>query len=126
MAPKKKLPVKEEPLFVGVENPTNVRRSVLESAKEVVSMLRRMEELKKIRLQKIELMEHMNTDLRSIKILVGKLKRKLPTQVARDHTHVPAKTEKSVASKEPIRKSRTELEMLEDEIAAIEGKLKGV
>jgi hypothetical protein len=43
----KKKTIKEEPLFVGVENPTNVRRSVLESAKEVVSMLRRMEELKK-------------------------------------------------------------------------------
>jgi hypothetical protein len=126
MAHKKKPVIKEEPLFVGVENPANIRRSVLESAKELVSMLRRMEELKKIRLQKIELMEHINIDLRSIKTLVIKLKRKLPTQVARDHTPKPVPNVRAVASNNPITKARTELQILEDEIAAIESKLKGV
>jgi hypothetical protein len=68
----------------------------------------------------------MNANLRSIKTLVIKLKRTLPTQIARDHVPKQVKTDKPIASKAPITKARTELEMLEDEIAAIEGKLKGV
>ncbi len=124
----KKVEAKDGPLFVGISSPENVRASLLESSKDLLVILKQIEEIKVIRDKKKLKIEEMTSKLRSISASLNRLKRTVPSIVAVDKKIVPVKEEvsKIVVKKkvEPVlEKSKTELERLEDEISLIESKL---
>ena len=81
VAKKKKLGVQkkeEEAYYVGISSPNELRRSLLESSKVVIQLLKANEILKQTRKQKAELSEKLKDDVRVINKLITKLKSELP------------------------------------------------
>jgi len=113
-------------LFVKLENPSNLRRKLLESSKEVIESLRKYESLKSIRDEKAESVSRLRTDIGGIISLMAKLKRSLPkvdVKIEKDEEFAPKK-EEIIPKFKP--KERTELEKLESELQDIEGKLNSI
>ena len=117
--------------FVGLEKPNELRRTLLESTRDVVDVMKRFERFKSVREQKIKEIERLKSDIREISKLISKLRAELPKTKLRvklpKREEVPEK--KKVVKKEvkkPKKKEMTELDKLESELSAIEGKLKGL
>jgi len=131
---KKRFKVAEEKgdvYFVGLEKPNELRRTLLESTRDVVDVMKRFERFKSVREQKIKEIERLKSDIREISKLISKLRAELPKTKLRvklpKREEVPEK--KKVVKKEvkkPKKKEMTELDKLESELSAIEGKLKGL
>ena len=128
---------KEELFFIGLKDPVELRRTLLESAKDVIEGLQRYEKFKSIRKEKIRQVENLRSTVREINKLVAKLKSELPqTSLKPEELKEKPKEEKKAKKakkeakeapkkepkKEP-RKELTELEKLESELDAIESKL---
>ncbi len=136
---------KEEVFFVGVQDPIEIRRTLLESSKEMLQILQRYEKFKEVRKEKHAAIAHLKEDLKNIQALFARFKKRLPTthlrlllQKEQAKVEKPAKVKKGVkkGSKEKvlktqkekakvklIKKEMSDLEKLESELAAIEGKL---
>lgn len=123
---------KEEPFYVGVRDTDEVRRTLLESTRDVVQHLQRAEKFKAVRKEKLEEIEKLKKLIKEIAKDVNKLKIVLPkTKLRATHkkVHVPKKPTFEEVKKEvkpqPEKKQRpaTELEKLEAELSEIEGRL---
>lgn len=117
-----------EPLFIGVPDPVNLRKGLLETSKVHLTILKKIEEIKLIRSQKDEAMNAVNLLLKEIKTLMIKLKKSLPSsnvlKSAVIKKNSPAKETAETAKEVKIKiEARSELEQLESEIAQIESKL---
>lgn len=137
---KKQVVKKEEPLFVGLSESDNIQRHVLQCSKESLLVLKKLEEIKKLRKQKMESITVLASLMNEIKSLNLKLKKKIPAKVARQvlatqKEDLEAKEQAMVKPKKPepkskkvtkLRKEMTELEKLEAELAAIENRLQKV
>lgn len=130
----------EELLFVGISDPIELRRSVLESSKDLLHYLSRYEKFKKVRNEKAAYVAQLNDVTAEIKKLVNKLRTALPRTKLRVQLHkreekmAKADAEKVKARKKvekqatlaPMPKKKgpmTDLEKLEAELSAIEGRL---
>ena len=127
----------EEPLFVGVNNPLEIRRNLLEASKGVVESLKRYETLKATRERKLIAVNTLKKDLKETSKLIFRLRASLPNVAIKSP---PIKKEKAIAviKKEPVvkkvskraspvpKKPKTELDKLEDELSEIEGKLNSI
>ncbi|MBI4440831.1 hypothetical protein HY639_01565 [Candidatus Woesearchaeota archaeon] len=136
MAGKKKETKKEKEIFfVGVKEPLEIRRNILEASREMVLLLQMYEKFKTVREEKRRAMESLRQQVRDIAVMVSRLKRHLPKTNLRA---VPLEEiEKPVHKKEPVlekvveikREEKalahelTEIEKLEAELASIEQKL---
>lgn len=131
----KKQEEKEEVFYVGVKDPIEIRRSLLESSKEIVQYLQRAERFKATRTEKAEQIAKLKQTMREITSLTRKLKTALPkTQIrARLHKHEEKilkeevkEVEKEAVEKEEVKEKpaeMTELEKLESELGEIESRL---
>ena len=137
----KKQEEKEEVFYVGVKDPIEIRRSLLESSKEIVQYLQRAERFKATRTEKAEQIAKLKQTMREITSLTRKLKTALPkTQIrARLHKHeeevlkeelieknIEAAKEKDKVEEEEIKEKpagMSELEKLETELGEIESRL---
>lgn len=117
--------MKEEGFYVGIEDPVEVRRNLLESSKEIIHDLQRYEKLKMIKGQKKEAMDKLKKKIAEINVLIAKLKSIVPEskieKIAPLQERVP-QTTKKVTKEQPRRK--TEIEKLNDELRRVEEKLK--
>ena len=95
----------EKDFFVGIHEPSDIRRNVLESSKDVVNSMQTNEILKQIRKEKLLLFEKMRSVMNDLDLLVSKLNKKLPK------THL----RKNVVIKTPA-----EIKELENRIRKIE------
>ncbi|MFC1801094.1 hypothetical protein ACFLZB_01410 [Nanoarchaeota archaeon] len=136
---------KEDVFYVGVRDPVEIRRNVLECSKEMVQFLQRYESLKAARDEKTQSIHRLREDVKEIKSLMSKLKKALPKTKLRIKLH---EEPKPVSKKQKTKKKRqakkreahkeiqkeliktvappktmTEIEKLESELADIEGKL---
>lgn len=116
----------ESPLFVGVMNGGELRRSMLECSKDILESLKEHEKFKNIKGEKVKLISQLKNDVKGIAKLINSLKNSLPN--VRDAGIKRPETKKATAEKlkkESIEKPRekTELEKLEDELRDIENKL---
>ena len=68
----------EKDFFVGIYNPKDVKRNVLESSRQVLDSLQSNAKLKKIRYEKIKYYEQMNKVMNEIDLLISRLQKKLP------------------------------------------------
>ena len=116
--------------FVGLEEPDELRRYLLESARDAVDILKKFERFKSVRSEKIREIEKLKSDMREISKLVAKLRSELPKTKLRVklRAHEKVVEKKTVKKEEKITKKKemTELDKLESELSAIEGKLKSL
>ncbi len=134
----------EEVFYVGVQDPTEVRRNVLESYRDAVHFLQQHGKLKALRAQKAQALEELRADVRELKKLVLKMKRVMPKTKLRvklneEHQEAKAPAEKK-AEEKPKKKEKkkrhekqprpakdgSELEQLESELSEIEHKLEKI
>lgn len=83
----KKKKEKKEVFYVGVQDPVEVRRTVLETSKDMVEFLQKHEKLKAVRDEKTEAIRHLREDVRQLKTLINKLRRALPKTKLRVQIH---------------------------------------
>ena len=131
--------------YVGINDPIEIRRSLLESSKEMLQLLKRNEKFKEVRKEKKENISRLKDDMKEIKKLFAKLKSLLPVH----HLRIILKAEKdklikqkvsTVKKKKTVAKKKvaavtkqkvnkedlSELKKLEQELANIENKLGGL
>ncbi len=101
----------KDDFFVGIYEPLDVRRNLLESSKDVVKSLQAYDKLTEIRKSKLRYYEQMRGIMDELNFLVSKLKTKLP------ESHLRKKDERIVVNKEI---PTEEMRKLEDEFRKIE------
>ena len=120
-----------ELFFVEIKQPDSVRKDILESLKEIIELLRRFENFKEVRHEKMQKMQKLKALMREANKLMGVLKIKLPQTSLRGM--VPQQRElskpKQVQEKKKTevkehKKEKTHLDKLQEELNAIESKLK--
>ncbi len=77
-ASKQKRHETEEVFYVGVREPSEVRRSLLEASRETVQFLQRYEKIREIRAQKHQAVQQLRIELRQLRTLLNTTKRVLP------------------------------------------------
>lgn len=122
----KKTPKAKDVVFVGVNNPNEVRLRILESAKDTFEAMKLFQEIKQIRKQKTELKNQLRKQLRTMSIAYSKIMSALPkVQV---HMEQIEKSEKIISEKQTPKlttppSQRTELEKIATGLREIEEKL---
>ena len=122
----------EDPVYIGIENPSEIRRSLLESSKLLIHILQANERQKERRMRKQELSKeligkmneatHLVAQLKSLlpKVKVSSLPKKVKPRPAVNHVeskHAP------IAMPKPKPVHLTEAQKLEQELKDIEDKL---
>ena len=122
----------ESVFFVSVKEPDDVKRNLLESLKDIIENLHSFERFKSVRSEKLKTIAKLRDDVRDLVKLNSRLKSALPETKLRiiekakkeKKTH---KGKKKPSAKKEIKieraKPMTELERLESELSAIEGRL---
>ena len=127
----------EDLFFVQVKEPSEIRRNILETLRDIVGILQKFEKFKYIRHQKLEKINHLRVQLNHANKMMGNLRLKLPqtnlkAAIVRETSKMPKKPvykkskEKSEEKEKLQKKVPTELERLESELNAIESKLKSL
>lgn len=111
-----------EKLFVGIYEPIDVRRNLLEASREVVSSLQSYEKLERIRSNKLRNFEDMKRIMQELDLLVTKLKTKLPKSRLRKalgevKTQTPRK--RIVPKNADMQKLESEIRNIEREFSKI-------
>ncbi|MCB9358402.1 hypothetical protein H6503_00570 [Candidatus Woesearchaeota archaeon] len=104
----------ESTFYMAIEDPRDFRRELLGSGKQVIQLLQRYENIKKIREQKIKLIYDYNQINKEINGLIFRLKKYVPQTNLRNK--VEPKSEKK-------RSDTSDLKKLHQELAEIEAKL---
>ena len=84
---KKVKPEKKEIFYVGVQDPVEVRRNVLEVSRDMVQFLQQHQKLTSVRNEKTEAIKHLRQDVSELKTLINKLRRALPKTKLRIKLH---------------------------------------
>ncbi|MBD3203322.1 hypothetical protein GF327_03450 [Candidatus Woesearchaeota archaeon] len=100
--------------FVGVDNPMDIRRNLLESSRELIQTLQSYEKIKKIRELKIKRIKQLRTVGKELDMLFSKLKDTLPK------THLRAKVVEPAKTKIKKKKGINTLDNLEVQLKDIE------
>ena len=136
----KEIKEQEEVFFARVKEPSEIKRSLLESLKDIVENLHRFEKFKSVRHEKLRNIEKLRADVKELIKLSSSLKMAFPEtklRVALEEKRVKEKkrqhkSKKKIAkrsvkkgSKEKTERPKpvSELEKLESELNAIESRL---
>ena len=122
---------KQEPFYVGIKDPAEIRRTVLEITRDVVQHLQRAERFKAVRKEKLEQINKLKGLIKDIAKQVTQLKTILPKTKLRAGSgkkpqikpvfRIPEVEEAPVKVEKP--RPSTELEKLEAELGEIESRL---
>jgi hypothetical protein len=136
----------EEAFYVGIKDPIEIRRSILESSKDIVQFLQRAERFKAVRAEKAEQFAKLKEISKEIQGMIRKLRTALPKTKIRislyerkekikeeaekkkkgkikEEKAAPAKVKKKEAPPEEKKEEASELEKLESELGEIESRL---
>jgi len=109
----------QEEFYVGIENPDDIRRQILETSRDVVVSLQRFEKFKITMLKRLDYIEKVKSNVKEINDLILRLKKVLPASRIRI---------KPIVEKEVIKKASgskgDDLERLEKELSEIESRLR--
>jgi len=110
-----------ENYFVGIYDPVDVRRNLLESSKEAVESLQSFTKLEDIRKKKIRHVREMKIIMEELDLLVGKLREKLPKSHLRNTLDISDKPKQgAVKFTSELERLESQLNELESELSAIE------
>ncbi len=131
---------KDEPVYVGIEHPAEVRRALLESSKSLIKILQKSERLRENKRQKQQLIMQLKETMREITQLVSQLKSQMPkvriSSLPKRRAAKPVTHEREENQPEKQKETRTtslpkpkpvhftESQKLEKELQDIEEKLK--
>ncbi|RLE44291.1 hypothetical protein DRJ19_00700 [Candidatus Woesearchaeota archaeon] len=121
----------ESPLYVGIEDPIALRRQLLEATRDILQYLKRYEEFKRVREEKLELISRIRDLSDEIGKLIWKIKKLLPkTGVRLPKKKIELEEARLLEETKPrIRKTKipkpelSMMEKIEKELSAIEEKL---
>ncbi len=123
-------PIKPEVLYMGISNPVDVRRSILECARDMVHFLQMFEKFRVIREEKKEAAAILKKQIKELNTLVNKFKAALPktnirTGIKKPKTEFEAPIEKhEEKAAEKAQESNSEIpEINMDDIEALEAEL---
>jgi hypothetical protein len=127
---KKQAKKAEEPLYIGVASPDNLRRNVLESSKDIISVLKQYQRILQVREEKKQATTNLNDVIVEIKNKLVQLKKALPSVPLRDRVEAP-KPQEEAAQNDPVieptpaptKRAVSELDKLEKELQQVEKKL---
>ena len=123
MPAKSKATEEEKAFYIGVKNPENLRRNILESSRDIIGILKQHHKLKQLRDQKKDAAEKLNAEIKEIKSGLAKLKKAFPAVPVRDKP-VDVSLESKAAPSEPMtKKVMSEVDKLEAELQQVESKL---
>lgn len=114
---------KKDPVYIGIDNPLALRKDILTCSRDIIHSLRKYEDIKELRVAKIEYLYQFKKVMEELVILNSKLKKVLPSAPKRKKP----KIEQIVQGKKKnhiVKKERSKLNVLEDELGKIEDKLK--
>ncbi len=111
----------EESMYVGLIDPVDLRKDLLNSSKIIISSLRKYEAFQQLRAEKETRVSELRKSVREINILIKRLKQMLPETAAG-----PADISVPEMRSEAIIGEKTKLADLEDELAKVEEKLMGM
>lgn len=112
-------------LYVGISDPKEIRRYVLESSKSMLSVLKGYEEIKSIREEKLAVQGEYDQTMKQIMLLCNRLKKEFPEMAARVPSEAMiAPAPRHVHKKTQRRIGLNGIDKLEDEMKAIEEKLR--
>jgi len=121
-----KAKIEDDIFYIHINEPVEIRRTILENSRQVVQLLQRYETLRQLRVQKSETTSNLKKNFKELVVLVNKLKQEMPKVGAR----VKLKQEKGNSAKKGVAVKRTvsggEINKLEDELRMIESKLNGL
>jgi uncharacterized protein YfkK (UPF0435 family) len=118
-------PEKKEIFYVGLKDPTEVRRNLLEASRDIVVFLKTYENFKRVRVQKIQEIEKLKLSIQEVTRILNKLRRELPkTRLREKPEEVIKKGGKRKIMVPRKATAENEIERLESELSAIESKLK--
>ncbi|MFH2019835.1 MAG: hypothetical protein ABIJ34_00320 [archaeon] len=111
----------DKTLFVGVYEPVDVRRNILEASKEIVGTLQTHEKLENLRKQKLVAYQQMKDLVSELDLLVGRLKKALPRSDMRKAIEKPQAAPVSTDRNSPaeMRKLEEQLKKIEKEFSQI-------
>lgn len=116
--------------YVGVENPRESRKALLETLKSIIQMLKGYESLRSVRVEKRAAAFKLKEQLSEISRMVAKLKSEFPKP---EFKEMPAlkkpfivKPEQEAEPVEPLHRRLSEMDRLEKELAEVEERLKGL
>jgi len=117
-----------EVFHVGIKNPDDFRRAVLESSKQVIYSMQRFEKLSAIRSEKIKKTIEIKNNVAELTQLIKVLKKELPKTKLRasSRSGIPTKIEPltvPVSTKPRYTKEANDLDKLELELQDVEKKL---
>lgn len=110
-------------LFVGIPEPLDVRRNLLESSKEVIKCLQTYEKLSAIREQKLKYIKEMKRVSAELDMLITKLKQKIPQHGIRKLEKKEHKEQVINELVEPKKTLKRDLKKLEEQLQEIEKQL---
>jgi hypothetical protein len=112
--------------FVGIYDPLDIRRNILESSKELIKSLEAYDRLEKIRETKLKYFSHMRKTMKELELLSSKLKEKMPKSNIRKPldtvSSAPVFVNQATKKQEPFREESfsNELSNLEQELKNVE------
>lgn len=115
-----------EELFVGIPEPIDVRRNLLESSRDLIKCLQTYEKLELIRNQKLKYFKEMKRVSAELDLLITKLKQKIPKQGIRKLEKTEQKKKITEELITPNKKLKSDLKKLEEQLQEIEEQLKNL
>lgn len=115
----------DDPVYVKIEDPAEVRKALLQSIKHMIMVLQANEKLQEKKKQKSGLAEEYRDKMKDIIILLAKIKSQMPKVKVSNLPKRTAKPEKVEESAEPelVEVNISEADRLENELKEIEAKL---
>ncbi|MBW2970182.1 hypothetical protein KY309_03180 [Candidatus Woesearchaeota archaeon] len=117
--------MEEELFFVGIRDPVEIRKELLTSSKNLIDSLKRYEQYKDIKEEKLQRITELKRIFDEIMVLNKKLRNHMPKTPLRAPSTKTEKTTKASKSK-PTKFGKTKIDVLEQELAKIEERLGGL
>lgn len=112
----------EKDFFVGIHEPLDVRRNLLECSREIVNSLKSNEKITRIRKEKLHNFEKMKTIMSELDLIISQLKTKLPKSNLRkslDNNRIPIVSAKTTSSTAEMKELDNQLKDIEKEFSKI-------
>jgi DNA-directed RNA polymerase beta' subunit len=116
----------ENPLFVGITEGDELRRSMLECSKDILESLKEHEKLKNVREEKMTLIHQFKRDIRELSRSINALRTYLPKAKDAGIKRQSIKTSKKPKMVKVEKPAKTAIERLESELNDIEDRLKNI
>ena len=112
----------DQAYFVGVGNPDELRKNILNSSRTVITSLKRYEAYRDMNTLTVGLLGDLKQTIAEICVLNSRLKRVMPRTKILSRSSRP-EIVKEVKKMEPVYRETSKLDTLQDELARIEKKL---